>query len=253
VTPQIAKQLKKSGCAFFQISIEGSRAVHDKIRGEGNFDKCMEALAILKKHQIQTMVSFTSSKINADSFAEVVSICKKKDVNVLWTDRYLPLGRGKGMQDELLQPVEVEAFFEQLYQSHQKLKESWFYKTEIRIHRALNFLVAEKHGCNCYQPYKCSAGRTLITILPNGDMLPCRRMPVIVGNVLETAMEDIYENSVLFRMLRKNNVPYPGCEKCSHWEVCNGGLRCLSYAYYGSPFMSDPQCFKIHTLLPNIN
>jgi radical SAM protein with 4Fe4S-binding SPASM domain len=140
-----------------------------------------------------------------------------------------------------------------MYQWHHKLHKKWFQRTELRMHRALNFLVTQEHGCDCYAPYKCSAGRSLITILPNGDLVPCRRMPIIVGNVLETALENIYENSVLLKMLRNNNNVYPGCEKCQHWKVCNGGLRCLSYAYHKNPFMADPQCFKIYPELPNIN
>lgn len=252
MTHDIAKHLKKLGCAFFQISIEGNRETHDKIRGEGNLEKCIKALEILKKHNIQTMVSFTSSKLNVDSFNEVVKFCKRNRVDVLWTDRHIPMGNGLGLSKELLQPQEVDVFFAKIYQWHRKLKRSWFKKTELRMHRALNFLASEKHGCNCYRPYKCSAGRTLLTIMPNGDLVPCRRMPIIIGNLAKENIEDLYENSTLLRMLRKNNHAYPGCEKCTHWEVCNGGLRCLSYAYYGNPFMADPQCFKIHDRIPDI-
>ena len=252
MTHDIAKHLKELGCAFFQISMEGNQATHDKIRGEGNQEKCIKALEILKKHKIQTMVSFTSSKLNVDSFDEVVKFCKNNGVNVLWTDRYIPMGNGKEISKELLQPTEVEAFFAKMYQWHHKLKRNWFTKTELRMHRALNFLTTEKQGCNCYRPYKCSAGRTLLTIMPNGDLVPCRRMPIILGNLLKDNLEELYQNSLLLKMLRKNNYAYPGCEKCKHWDVCNGGLRCLSYAYYGNPFIADPQCFKIHSTLPNI-
>jgi MoaA/NifB/PqqE/SkfB family radical SAM enzyme len=38
---------KKLGCKFFQISIEGCAATHDKIRGEGNFEACINALRYL--------------------------------------------------------------------------------------------------------------------------------------------------------------------------------------------------------------
>jgi radical SAM protein with 4Fe4S-binding SPASM domain len=154
------------------------------------------------------------------------------------------------MKKEMQQPLELEAFFERMNSLHIKFKKSWFSQTEIKLHRALNFLVSEKSACNCYQPYKCSAGRSLVTILPNGDLLPFRRMPILIGNVFNKNIEELYEHSVLLRMLRKNNIPYQECKSCHRWDECNGGLRCLSYAYHGNPFSSDPQCFKIYSTLP---
>lgn len=251
VTNENAKYLKDLGCEFFQISVEGGKTIHDRIRGDGNFEKCIRAIEILKKHKIQTMVSFTASKLNVDSFDEVAKFCKRNSVDILWADRYIPLGNGKGIKDELLQPHKVKNFFVTMYKWHHKFRKNWFNKTELRMHRALHFLETEKHGCNCYLPYKCSAGRSLITVLPNGDVVPCRRMPVIVGNLMNSTLDEIYESSVLLKMLRKNDLPYDGCSKCQHWEICNGGLRCLAYAYYGNPFKSDPQCFKIYDTLPD--
>jgi radical SAM protein with 4Fe4S-binding SPASM domain len=253
ITDPMAKHLKELGCEFFQISIEGSQDIHDKIRGEGNLEKCITAIEILKKNKISTMVSFTSSKLNVDSFDEVVKFCRRNGVNVLWSDRYLPMGNGLEIRNELLQPAEVENFFSKMYRWHHKLNRGWFQKTELRMHRALHFLITEKQGCDCYAPYKCSAGKSLITILPNGDFVPCRRMPIVVGNVMKNTIEDIYEHSTLLKKLRINTIPYKGCEDCASWEACNGGLRCLSYTYHGNPFMADPQCFKKYSILPDIN
>jgi radical SAM protein with 4Fe4S-binding SPASM domain len=248
-----AKLLKRFGCEFFQISVEGGKETHDKIRGTGNFEKCIEAIHVLRKNRIKTMVSFTSSKLNAAEFDDVARFCRKHKVDVLWTDRYLPLGQGKAMLNELMQPHELKAFFSKVYKWHNKLHKSWFSRTDLRMHRALNFLTTEAHNCNCYAPYRCSAGRSLITILPDGNLVPCRRMPIIVGSVLESSIEELYEKSRLLKMLRMNSKPYADCDNCSRWNICKGGLRCLSYAFYGTPFMTDPQCFKRYTILPEAN
>jgi len=244
LTHEIGLRLKQLGCSFFQISIEGSKSDHDKIRGAGNFEKCIHAIEILKKHHIQTMVSFTASKLNVDSFDEVAKFCRKKGVDVLWSDRYLPMGKGKEMQDALMHPLEVDAFFKKMYVWHHRFKRNWFTKTELRMHRALNFLTTHEKGCNCYAPYNCSAGRSLITVLPNGDLVPCRRMPIVAGNILDSGLENLYSGSAFMQMLRKTDIPYPGCENCENWKDCKGGLRCLSYAIYDNPFNADPQCLK---------
>lgn len=245
-----AKKLKKWGCSFYQISIEGNEEIHDMIRGKGNFEKSIEALKILRSNRLKTMVSFTSSKLNVDCFEDVAKLCRKNKVDILWSDRYIPIGKGLDMKKEMQQAFEVEAFFEKMNKLHIEFKKAWFTNTQIKLHRALNFLVSEKSACNCYQPYKCSAGRSLLTIMPNGDVLPCRRMPILIGNVFNTNIEELYEHSILLRMLRKNNVPYHDCKSCVRWDECNGGLRCLAYAYHGNPFSTDPQCFKIYSTLP---
>lgn len=247
-----ARKLKALNCSFFQISVEGGKDIHDAIRGEGNYEKCIRALEVLQKNKIKTMVSFTLSRFNQDNFDEVVKFCRKNKVDILWSDRYIPMGNGKEMKDSFMDPFEVEQFFNKMYRWHHKLNSSWFGKTELRMHRALNFLVTEKNNCDCYAPYKCNAGKSLITILPNGDLVPCRRMPVVVGNVLHTPLESLYQNSRFFKLLRNSKKPYQGCESCADWKKCNGGLRCLSYARYGNPFMVDPQCFKNHSTLPLI-
>ncbi|MCK4818311.1 pyrroloquinoline quinone biosynthesis protein PqqE, partial [bacterium] len=50
-------------------------------------------------------------------------------------------------------------------------------------------------------------------------------------------------NSDLLRELRKRDHVSKGCENCLHFQQCGGGLRCLSYAVTGDPFMADPGCW----------
>ena len=41
--------------SFVQISIDGIKEVHDKIRGNGNFEKAFETFRLLRKNHIQTI------------------------------------------------------------------------------------------------------------------------------------------------------------------------------------------------------
>lgn len=242
--------LKKLKCRFVQVSIDGDEKTHDLIRGEGAFVRALEALKLLRKNRITSMVSFTSHKQNNRDFIEVANLCQRLKVDVIWSDRFLPIGRGKDLVNQIMEPKEVECFFEQMYLLRRKLENKWLNKTHIRMHRALNFLTLKKYGEKNIMPYRCNAGRSLLTIMPSGTVLPCRRMPIIVGDLKNGYIGDIYRNSPLLATLRNADRVSKGCEKCEHNKACNGGLRCLSYAYYGSPFKADPQCFKIHEKLP---
>ena len=102
------------------------------------------------------------------------------------------------------------------------------------MNRALQFL----KGGNCY---KCSAGKGLVTIMEDGIVYPCRRMPIEFGNIFEKSLIEIYESDILKKL--RNCTKVDGCNNCIYFENCGGGLRCLSYAVYGTPFKRDEGCF----------
>jgi radical SAM protein with 4Fe4S-binding SPASM domain len=107
--------------------------------------------------------------------------------------------------------------------------------TEIALHRALQFLAGGP-------AYHCTAGDTLITVMPDGTLYPCRRMPINAGNLHQTPLSTLY-NGALFRQLRDPALVASGCEKCTYERLCRGGLRCLSYAVEGSLSVADPGCW----------
>ncbi len=81
--------------------------------------------------------------------------------------------------------------------------------------------------------------------MPDGDVYPCRRMPIKVGNIKENSLEEIYHQSDLCRQLRDKERVNEGCEGCFYAELCRGGLKCLSWAINGDPFLKDPGCWFI--------
>ena len=130
---------------------------------------------------------------------------------------------------------ETREFFEIMNRERKKASIIFSGKTEIAMHRAIQFLYAGG------KPYHCTAGDTLITVQPDGNLVPCRRMPIRVGNLMDTPLAELYEKSDLFRELR--NGISEGCSNCFYSKLCRGGLRCLSYAMTGDPFKADPSCW----------
>lgn len=251
IDSQKAKRLKSLGCGFVQVSLEGKRNTNDCIRGKGNFGQVKKAIKILSRHNIETLVSFSASRLNHLEFPDVVEVGRRCGAKMVWSDRIIPFGNGKEIKDQMMDPNEVREFFERMYRCRTNQKSHWFKSTNIPMHRALNFLTLYKYESSGDIPYyRCNAGDGLITILPNGDLLPCRRMPIIVGNVLEKNIEDLYYSSVLFNQLRRKDLIPEECKVCKAKFRCQGGLKCLSYAYYGTPFKADPQCFIINSNLP---
>ena len=168
---------------------------------------------------------------------------RKLRVARVWSDRLIPCGSGATLGSQLLTPQETREYFELMRQAQKQAQRAWFGCTEIAMHRALQFLVAGG------QPYHCTAGDTLITVQPNGDLLPCRRMPIRVGNLLETPLRELYQCD-LFQSLRDRECVIAGCEGCAYAGQCRGGLRCLSYAVTGDPFVADPGCWLAASTAP---
>lgn len=220
--------------AFVQVSIEGSEAVHDRIRGPGSFRLACNALERLAARRIPAYVSFTAHRGNVADFPAVAALARSLKVTRLWADRLIPLGRGASSADGLLSPDETLAFFKAMHAERMRAPGSG---TEIAMHRALQFLVGGG------EPYRCTAGETLLTILPDGTLCPCRRLPIPAGNVLDHPLETLYAESPVLRSLRDPLNSPEACAPCFYSRVCRGGLRCLAHAVHDTPFAADPGCW----------
>jgi radical SAM protein with 4Fe4S-binding SPASM domain len=233
----MARRLRALRPTFVQVSIEGAEPTNDAIRGAGTFKKTVSALQYLVKEGVATTISFTAHRDNYREFLDVARLGRQISVNQVWADRVIPWGSGSSLADQILSPALTKEFFEIMYNARSEIAQT-FSQTQILMFRALQFLVGGG------RPYRCQAGNTLITLQPNGDVYPCRRMPIHVGNVVDTPLIDLYFNSDLFVALRNPDQISDGCEDCAFSSQCRGGLRCLSYALTGDPFKADPGCWR---------
>lgn len=230
-----AQRLRPLKPSFVQVSIEGSRARHDAIRGFGSYDRTVSSIRHLVKEHIRTFISFTAHRANFREFPDVVRLAQRLGAARVWADRLIPTGGGSEL--DFLTRDETLEFFQIMHKARARAARKWFSRTEAVMHRGLQFLVGG--GI----PYHCTAGDTLLAIQPNGDLYPCRRMPIRIGNVFETPLGNLYQTSDMLRALRDPGHISEGCEQCCFMHLCRGGLKCLSYALTGDPFRADPGCF----------
>ena len=237
----LAVRLRDLGPSFVQISLEGTQTTHDRIRGAGTYARAVAALRHLRAVRIPTLISFTAHRGNFREFADVAALGCQIGVDRVWSDRLIPHGSGEALHEQLLTPQETREFMGLMAQARALATRKWFNRTEISLHRALQFL----HGGG--QAYRCTAGDSLITVQPNGDVLPCRRMPIKVGSLKDSTLRAIYDGSPVLKELRDRNRRSEGCDGCSYAKGCRGGLKCLSYAVNGDPFTADPGCWIADT------
>jgi len=234
IDADLAKRLADMRVGYVQVSIEGLRASHDSIRGEGQFQLSVDAIERLVAAGVRTLISFTAHSGNYREFGDVAELARQLNVARVWADRLVPCGRGCDLP--ILSSQQTYEFLGMMRHARDSIRKRWFNRTEVSMHRALQFLLGGS------RPYRCAAGDTLLTVMPNGDLYPCRRMPVHVGNVTQTTLSELYNGDFLSSLRDRQRVS-KGCRECLWKMQCGGGLKCLSYAVTGDPFTADPGCW----------
>lgn len=234
ITKNIAKKIKSYNPSYVQVSLEGGQKTNDYIRGKGTYKKIAKGIKNLKKYNIFTSISFTATTLNYKEFPKVVSYAKKYKVDNVWSDRYIPLGDSED-KNLSLNVSQTQEYLSIMAKERLKLKRKQYNKTTISMYRALQFQKTNDFA------YGCTAGDTLLTVMENGDLVPCRRMPIVVGNLLKDDMYKLYKTNSILKELRKNTIP-DDCNDCEHAQMCHGGLKCLTYAIYKDLNHKDIGC-----------
>ena len=246
LTQDIVEKLKKCNIYSYQVSLEGFEETNDRIRGKGSFRKIINAIKLLVDAGIMVQVSLTILKENIKEIPELAEYLRSLGVHHLNTRRLVPEGRGDKLRDSVFTPQELRDYYQWVFKKNEEYynKNIGFY---IRIGCETSFINEDielnkgshKEHCLVYD------GRAL-TVMPNGDVYPCRRLPIKIGNVLKQSLSDIYFNSEKLKDLRNLNNAHPFCQKCSNFHQCFGGAKCITYAYSGKLFVPDIQCPKAY-------
>lgn len=95
LVPQQIERLK--GLDGLTISIDGDRATHDEVRGEGAFDAAIAAVRAAREHPgIQVRLSCTLSRVSVGGEAELLEIARREQVEVFFQPAEHRLLGGEG-------------------------------------------------------------------------------------------------------------------------------------------------------------
>ncbi len=235
------QKLKALGIDYFQVSLEGLEEINDKIRGKGSFKKIINALELLNSYSISSSISMTITKANIQEVPNIICLAKEIGVNSIGIRRLVPLGMGKKMGELMITPQETRDLFKYINQENDKSNlsisvgcEEGLIAQEMELPRGI-----------------CNAGYYSFSVLPNGDVYPCRRLPILCGNLTQNSFQDILIKSKELQDLRNLNNINQQCQRCPHFNECLGGAKCVANAYFKDPFAPDPQCWRLFDKLPD--
>ncbi len=233
----------------FQISLDGgSEEVHDRIRGEGAFKKALHAIRLLRKQHIPVRLMFTIHRGNSMDIDALIDLAIEEDVDAITIERFVPAGSGADLENLVLSSDEIKEIYKYIseradkeYKKGTKLKILKYRSLWILLHPErcvadLNTPVHIDHGA------MCSIGIDSLCILPDATVLPCRRLNLPIGNLMEDSIFKIWYTSDLLWTLRNKNNLKGKCQSCNFIPRC-GGCRATAYALTGDYLAEDPQCW----------
>jgi radical SAM protein with 4Fe4S-binding SPASM domain len=250
----VAKQLKKSGVMAVQISIDGSEAqTHDRFRGEvGAFDKALEGAKSCKEAGLPFQFGMTIRRSTLDEISDMLKLALDFGAVAAEFFDLVQVPRVKrDIPEEVLKPDERKEVMVRLAEAQKNCP-----------------IIIRVPGCPMYTlilqerniqpkhfpadllkriPYYgrgCAAGMAngYLTILPNGDIIPCMLLQTKLGNVREESITRIWNNSQILSKLRNRNLLEGECARCNYKDKC-AGCRGRAYEETGNIMATDPGCW----------
>ena len=258
---------KNRSVSEIQVSIDGPKEIHDIIRGSGNWEKTIRAIKLLKETEINVAMSCVISKMNYKYAKEIVHVAVQNKIRRLNISRFvLIVGDGKQNQiDKVLTTEQLKNTWAILYQEASILVKNIFEgksETYLNMQRCdMWHLADEEHAIAQWvvpdspryllQGLRCMVGVNILAILPNGDIYPCRRLPIKLGNLKEDNIKSLWMNNSFLKDFRNRESNMSGkCNECSFFKdkkykmLCSGGGACMSFALGKTIYDPDPQCWK---------
>lgn len=265
VTPLLTNgrllELRALGVKVASLSLDGASAsTHEGMRGvPGHFPSTLDALDRLHAHGFVVQVN---TVVTLDNVSELPAIAKivRDSGAAIWEVFFLVnVGRGSSMLE--LGPEDNEDVCHFLYDASQygfvvRTVEGPMFRRVVRwreegtpaetgsLYAHLAAGLREQLGPPA-APSKAHTkgtrdGRGIVFVSATGDVYPAGFLPIVLGNVRERDIVDLYRDDPLLRRIRATE--FSGkCGRCEYRELC-GGSRSRAYAATGDALGEDPAC-----------
>jgi len=249
-----ADRMKDAGVQAVQISIDGANPeTHDSFRGEkGSFDRAMQGVDACKHVGLPFQFGMVIRKQSLPEVPSMLELAVKSGANAAEFFDLVQVPRvRKECLGEVLSTAARKDVMEWLAEAQKDcpivirtpgcpmypliLKEKNVQPKRFPAH-VLRRIPYYDHGCAAGMP------NGYITILPNGDVIPCMLLQVKLGNVRDENVVKMWEESPILAKLRSRSLLQDECNRCRHRDVC-GGCRGRAYEETGNMLASDPGCW----------
>jgi len=227
------------------ISIDGAdKKSYEKIRKGASFEKLKRAVAIAKEYNILDSCPVTIGKHNWEQISKLFKFAQEIGYKKI---TFLGLKPCRDYKKYSLNGENYEDIFFSIikYQKEYRMDvyvDEPFFKPFLKEHN-IKYSSNPENGIIVPDVSRCIFGDYMF-IETNGDVKPCTFAPVVIGNVNEKGLYEIWRNmqkSEFIENLKDFSTREGPCKDCIYLYEC-GGCRSRTFGLTESWTASDPSC-----------
>ena len=215
LTEKLVRDLKNAGLSSAQVSVEGPTAlVHDSLtQVTGSFHHTIKGIKLLRDAGLHVHTNTTVNALNAAHLCGIVELAKSLDMKRLSMNMVIPCGSAPD-GDVTISYTDMPVLIDRVKRKARELEIEflWYSPTPYCIYNPVASGLGGK---------SCAACDGLLSVAPNGDVLPCSSLPKSVGNLLKSGFEKVW-NSRKARFWREKKFAHKVCRRCEHFDLCTG-------------------------------
>jgi len=245
LTPQILTTLKQIGVRVM-ISIDGATAAtYEAIRHGADFERVVESARQCAQEGLLEAINFTILKKNYTEIPGILELTRSIGIQRV---TFIGLKPCQYYPEELLTPQEYGTAIKLACQAAQEtgveffFDEPFFWPT-VKEWGLSAQMPAVSTGILFPSTTACIFGEYLF-IEPSGEVKPCSFAPMVLDNVNEKPLGEIWREmlaSPFFHQLNDSESRAGYCRSCRYFVDCKG-CRSRTFILTGDWFASDPCC-----------
>lgn len=222
ISKEFARKLADYGLDSAQVSLEGvTAAVHDSLVSlPGAFDLSTAAVHHLTEAGIVTHTNTTITRMNIQECLEMPRFVRDElDRKRFSMNLIIPAGSGAEHDELCVSYSTIGRYLVGIMAASADagVEFMWYSPVPMCMFNSVANGLGNKG---------CSACDGLISIAPNGDVLPCSSCADAVGNLLKEPFENVWQSRRAMRY-REKSYAHPECKACEDFYICHGA--CLLY------------------------
>jgi len=216
ITASKAGALARAGLGSAQISLESpSERIHDSLTGKsGSWKATVEGIRHLLDRDIYVHTNTTINRENMESMLEYPEFIKSIGIKKFSANIIIPVGEALKHRELWLRYTEIGEFIDKLKRKAAEAGVEFIWYSPLP-HCIYNPVAKGLGGKSC------AACHGLLSVDPEGNVLPCSSYPLKVGNMLKQGFERVWFSSDALHFREMEYLPET-CRHCQFREACAG-------------------------------
>ena len=232
--------LKTAGIKHFSFSMHsGDRETHDHfVRVPGAYDHALAAFSRIREHGLSFQINTTILPSNFQHLPALKDWVLSLHAASWHLFFIVPTGRASSNSDEItLSQKQIDGVLRYVA----KESDGWGIPLKVTCAPQYARIRMEMGKDPGSRGRSCMAGSGFAFVSYRGEVKPCGYFDLVVGNIREKPLDQIYTESHELRDMRSPEKLEGICGRCRFNKVC-GGCRARAFAVKGSFLGEDPNC-----------